>query len=44
MPGYLRVRLDLDDGSKAGIAAKVKKRVFWGEGEAWFNLSEIQAW
>ena len=39
----LKVRLDHDDDGTAGIVAVVKNGSFSGEGEAWFNLSEIEA-
>ena len=42
MTDYLKIRLDHDDDGTAGIVAKVKKGNFSGEGEAWFNLSEIK--
>lgn len=43
MNQQLIVRLNHDDDGTAGIVGTVKSEKFSGEGEAWFNLTEISS-
>jgi hypothetical protein len=42
MPDYLKVTIYKDTDGTAGLRAKVCSGSFSGEGEAWFNISEIK--
>ena len=43
MHQYLKIRLNHDDNGTAAIVACVKSGNFSGEGEAWFNITEISS-
>ncbi len=43
MTNQLIIKVDQDDDGTAGLKAQVRSGVFSGEGEAWFNVSEIKS-